>query len=581
MASRTLNSALGHFDGLGEKAYMCSIRGDEAKEICPEGHLVQVQVPVSHGKAYQDAGSEGEVATKHQRVAARVLNPRSSIDHHGRNNDGNGSNDSEGNMQSQFGGSEPIGYVRVTPTVTGLSKSDSVVNPTSIGESWTVNPSRECVIEVEEGAGLAEGDGISVSRMAGIFVLKDPKLDVNNIDATTEAVANEKSYTSLGESTIRSTMNPSCGSKSDVEEGIWSTKDPPHLVSEFNTQPGMSTNMSSIVHDTNEFGHIEGYAMYRICIELDEAQKAIDRDPSSFVLHEEHAHYLLAFKEALLDEERIEIVRWIMKNAKGFFFFKFDSRAGLDAVLEGGPWMIRNRLSILKSNSILGQIFWARCLIEINSEAEFTESITIGIPELEGPGFIKETIRVEYEWKPPRCHTCNIFGHLGDSCPKKVVNTPVVNNSINTNTPNDGFQQVVNKRRNNKKNAAGNTIPRGVPVAKGFQVGKQFNYQPKAPKTNSDGGSTREATSSKVGSSSYSNEGASHKVTSIDKQNDKDVVDTGAMKISNISSPNPFIVLSEVEDEDEDIENVYDESENLNLNHNPGASTPAQTVPDV
>ncbi|GKD47176.1 putative reverse transcriptase domain-containing protein, partial [Tanacetum coccineum] len=36
---------------------------------------------------------------------------------------------------------------------------------------------------------------------------------------------------------------------------------------------------------------------------LDEAQKAIDRDPSSSVLREEHAHYLLAFKEALLDEE--------------------------------------------------------------------------------------------------------------------------------------------------------------------------------------------------------------------------------------------------------------------------------------
>ncbi|GJX33460.1 RNA-directed DNA polymerase, eukaryota, reverse transcriptase zinc-binding domain protein [Tanacetum coccineum] len=225
-----------------------------------------------------------------------------------------------------------------------------------------------------------------------------------------------------------------------------------------------------------------------------------------------------------------------------------------------------------------GRSSFARCLIKINSEAKFTESITIGIPELEGPSFIKETIPVEYEWKPPRCHTSNIFGHLGDSCPKKVVNTPVVNNSTNTNTPNDRFQQVVNKRRNNKKNTAGNTIPRGVPVAKGFQVGKQFNYQLKAPKTNSDGGSTREVTSSKVGSSSYSNECSSHKVTSIDKQNDKDVLDTGAMKISNISSPNPFTVLGEVEDEDEDIENVYDESENLNLNHNPGASTPAQMV---
>ncbi|GJV13950.1 putative reverse transcriptase domain-containing protein [Tanacetum coccineum] len=612
---------------------------------------------------------KGEVATKHQRVAARVLNPRSSIDQHGRNNDGvqprvfenpiayggprvsesskqNGSNDSEGNMQSQFGGSEPIGYVRVTPTVTGLSKSDSVLNPTSIGESWTVNPSRECVIEVEEGAGLAEGDGISVSRMAGSFVLKDPKLDVNNIDATTEVVANERSYTSLGESTIRSTMNPSCGSKSDVEEGIWSTKDPPHLVSEVNTQPGMSTNMSLIVHDANEFGYIRhtGWNLTNnnnVPTEHDDdapiTQSAdINSTSNSYagaagtnkvIQPKEQANFRPMVSEKVFDGVNISIPRkvlekvsvrlehtlygyfigkrlafpvveyyarnnWakhglkrIMMNAKGFFFFKFDSRAGLDAVLEGGPWMIRNSPIILKKWSVFekdgislitsylgkpsmldsytttickeswGRSSVARCLIEINSEAEFTESITIGIPELEGPGFIKETIRVEYEWKPPRCHTCNIFGHLGDSCPKKVVNTLVVNNLTNTNTLNDGFQQVVNKRRNNKKNAAGNTIPRGVPVAKGFQVGKQFNYQPKAPKTNSDGGNTREATSSKVGSSSYSNEGASHKVTSIDKQNYKYVVDTGAMKISNISSPNPFTVLGEVEDEDEDIEN--------------------------
>ncbi|GJU85620.1 sodium/hydrogen exchanger 6, partial [Tanacetum coccineum] len=41
----------------------------------------------------------------------------------------------------------------------------------------------------------------------------------------------------------------------------------------------------------------------KIRIELDEAQKAIDKDHSSSILHEEHAHYLLAFKEVQLDEE--------------------------------------------------------------------------------------------------------------------------------------------------------------------------------------------------------------------------------------------------------------------------------------
>ncbi|GKB78613.1 hypothetical protein Tco_0945508 [Tanacetum coccineum] len=42
----------------------------------------------------------------------------------------------------------------------------------------------------------------------------------------------------------------------------------------------------------------------RLRVELDKAKKAIDRNPSSSNLREEHAHYLSAFKEASLDEER-------------------------------------------------------------------------------------------------------------------------------------------------------------------------------------------------------------------------------------------------------------------------------------
>nr|GEX06479.1 zinc knuckle CX2CX4HX4C [Tanacetum cinerariifolium] len=38
----------------------------------------------------------------------------------------------------------------------------------------------------------------------------------------------------------------------------------------------------------------------------------------------------------------------IMMNTKGFFFFKFNSQAGLEAVLEGGPWLICNSPIILK-----------------------------------------------------------------------------------------------------------------------------------------------------------------------------------------------------------------------------------------
>ncbi|GKC52527.1 hypothetical protein Tco_1075272 [Tanacetum coccineum] len=165
----------------------------------------------------------------------------------------------------------------------------------------------------------------------------------------------------------------------------------------------------------------------------------------------------------------------------------------------------------------------------------------------------------------------------------KVVTAPVVNNTNNANTSNDGFQHVVNNKCNNKKSAIGNKIPKGVLVAKVFQVGKDFNYQPKALSTVSNGGGTHDETSYKAGLSSYSNEGDSvvKKVTSNDRQKDKDVVDTGVMKISNISSPNPFASLGDEEDEDDDIENVYDESANLNLNHTLGTSTPKNIVPAI
>ncbi|GJZ70875.1 zinc knuckle CX2CX4HX4C containing protein [Tanacetum coccineum] len=246
----------------------------------------------------------------------------------------------------------------------------------------------------------------------------------------------------------------------------------------------------------------------------------------------------------------------IMMNAKGFFFFKFDRRAGLDAILEGGPWMIRNSLIILKKWSMNTSLqkeeltrisIWVKLhdvplqVIEEDGISliatylgkpimldSYTSSI---IPNLEGPDFTKETIRVEYEWKPPRCPTCNIFGHTADACPKKVVISLVVNDT------NDGFQRVVNKKRNNKKSTTGNQIPIGVSVAKGFQVGKQFNYQPKAPSVGPNGCGTRGEASSKAGLSKDTNEDASKKGISTDRQRDKDVVDMGVMKMSNIENP--------------------------------------------
>nr|GEV14472.1 hypothetical protein [Tanacetum cinerariifolium] len=171
----------------------------------------------------------------------------------------------------------------------------------------------------------------------------------------------------------------------------------------------------------------------------------------------------------------------------------------------------------------------------------------IGIPDQDGLGYTKDTIRVEYEWKPPRCPTCNIFGHTNETCPKKVVTNPVMND---TNAFNDGFQKVVNRKRNNKGSFTGNKL-KGVLVSKGFQVGKDFEFKPKAPNVGSNGDNgTCDAPNSKDGPSKTNNGGESlnTKDTNVRQQ------DTGKKKISNIDSPNLFAALGVDDDEEEEKE---------------------------
>nr|GEV41022.1 zinc knuckle CX2CX4HX4C [Tanacetum cinerariifolium] len=137
---------------------------------------------------------------------------------------------------------------------------------------------------------------------------------------------------------------------------------------------------------------------------------------------------------------------------KGFFFFKFSSNEGVESVPRDGQWINREVLIFLNkwspSKSILKDelprvLVWVKfhdvslvaytsdglsliaTKIEIDACNGFRDNLVMGVPNLEGPGYMKETIRVEYEWEPPHCSTCLIFGHSVDDCPKapkRVVN---------------------------------------------------------------------------------------------------------------------------------------------------------------
>ncbi|GJZ66006.1 zinc knuckle CX2CX4HX4C containing protein [Tanacetum coccineum] len=270
----------------------------------------------------------------------------------------------------------------------------------------------------------------------------------------------------------------------------------------------------------------------------------------------------------------------IMMNNKGFFFFKFDSQAGLEAIFEGGPWLIRNSPIILKKwsmdtrllkeeltripiwvklHDVPIQVFeedgmssFARCLIEVNSEVDLVDVVTIGIPSLTVDDFIKETICVEYEWRPPICDICKIFGHVQDHCPKKVVSPSIVS-TTNVVTPtvekiNDGFQTAGKKKKRKGKSKSTN-----VGQFAGPSIKPNVRYEPKAITSAPKKGATNEGNASKSPTMS--------KTTGYSSKND------------NIITSNSYSALNEEEDEEEDIENVYDETANLFPNTKTGESS--------
>ncbi|GKC10865.1 putative RNA-directed DNA polymerase, partial [Tanacetum coccineum] len=169
----------------------------------------------------------------------------------------------------------------------------------------------------------------------------------------------------------------------------------------------------------------------------------------------------------------------------------FSSIDGLDAMLENGPWFIRNNPLILKKwnpnvnllkedmgnvsmwvklHGVLGRSSYARAMIEVRADVELKGTIMVAMPKLTGEGFYTCNVCVEYEWKPPRCACCKVFGHVLDECPNNIDSDVVKNMKKPSQTPRGvlvdpkvGFkpvkqvyQQVATK---NNVNTNGNSNP--------------------------------------------------------------------------------------------------------------------------
>nr|GEY66601.1 hypothetical protein [Tanacetum cinerariifolium] len=143
----------------------------------------------------------------------------------------------------------------------------------------------------------------------------------------------------------------------------------------------------------------------------------------------------------------------------------------------GKPIMLDSYISLMCIES-WGRSSFARYLIEINANDLLKESLTMGVLLINEPGFTIETVSIEYEWKPPYCELCKIFGRILYHFPKKVsppstVVTPIII-TPNVEKTHDGFETVGKKKKKDKSKSTN-----GGQVG-GHSVIQTVRYEPKA-----------------------------------------------------------------------------------------------------
>ncbi|GJU09874.1 hypothetical protein Tco_1132270 [Tanacetum coccineum] len=131
------------------------------------------------------------------------------------------------------------------------------------------------------------------------------------------------------------------------------------------------------------------------------------------------------------------LVRSMFSSYTGLFSFQFSSMEGLNAMLEnfwvklhgvpitafsedglsaiatklGTPLMFDSYTSDMCMHS-WDRSSYARATIELRADVELKDNILAAMPKFNEEGYYTCNIHVEYEWKPPRCACCKVFGHV-------------------------------------------------------------------------------------------------------------------------------------------------------------------------
>ncbi|GJW34268.1 reverse transcriptase domain-containing protein [Tanacetum coccineum] len=90
----------------------------------------------------------------------------------------------------------------------------------------------------------------------------------------------------------------------------------------------------------------------------------------------------------------------------------------------GTPMMLDSYINSMYLESWC-RSYYTRIQTEINACNDFSDYLVMVVSNLEGNGYTKETIRIEYVWEPPRCSACLIFGHSSADYTKAPKVAPI------------------------------------------------------------------------------------------------------------------------------------------------------------
>ncbi|GJX78326.1 hypothetical protein Tco_0325137 [Tanacetum coccineum] len=112
-----------------------------------------------------------------------------------------------------------------------------------------------------------------------------------------------------------------------------------------------------------------------------------------------------------------------------------------------------------------GRSSYARVMIELRADVELKDNIIVAMPKITREGHYTCNVRVEYEWKPPRCSSYKVFGHIHEECPKNTG---------------DGEKKTVKKPSQTSRGVS-------VGLKMGFKSQKEYRSVTKKPNASSSG----------------------------------------------------------------------------------------------